>query len=196
MGTPDFESARKYALERLEQELPASLIYHAAAHTRDDVVPAAERLASLEGVAGEDWVLLLSAAWYHDLGYIEQREDHEAVSIRIAEQALPRFGYKNEQIQIIRGIIQATKMPQSPTTLLEEIMADADLDVLGREDDFWRLDRGLRDELAGFGSSFTDEEWYTRQLAFLRGHGYFTNAARALRGAGKQCNIQEILKRL
>jgi len=196
MDAPDYKSARQYALERLERELPASLIYHSVAHTRDDVVPAAERLASLHGIEGEDRVLLLSAAWFHDLGYIEQRDGHEAVSIRIAGQVLPHLGYNQEQVRTILSIIQATKIPQSPTTLLQEIIADADLDVLGREDDFWRLDQALRSELAFFGSSFTDEEWYARQLAFLLGHSYFTAVAKTLRDIGKQRNIQEIRKRI
>ena len=47
MDQPDFKRARQYALERLERELPPTLIYHSLAHTRDDVVPAAERLAAL-----------------------------------------------------------------------------------------------------------------------------------------------------
>jgi uncharacterized protein len=62
-----------------------------------------------------------------------QRQDHESISIQLAEQALANFGYTNSQIAVIRGIIQATRIPQSPTNLLEMIIADADLDYLGHE---------------------------------------------------------------
>ena len=48
MNPPDFQRAKQSALERLEQELPATLIYHCLAHTRDDVVPAVERLAAAD----------------------------------------------------------------------------------------------------------------------------------------------------
>ncbi len=196
MERPDFEAARRYALDRLERELPVTLLYHSVAHTRDDVAPAAERLATLAGIGGEERVLLLSAAWFHDIGYIEQREGHEAISARIAGQVLPGFGYQPEQIRLICGAIQATKLPQTPANPLEALLDDADLDVLGREEDFFRLDQALRDEMANYGSVFTDLEWYTSKLRFLEEHHYFTEAAIALRQAGKQRNIQLIRARL
>jgi uncharacterized protein len=53
MHQPDFERAKQYALERLEQDLSPALTYHCLTHTRDDVMPAAERLAALKRVIGE-----------------------------------------------------------------------------------------------------------------------------------------------
>jgi len=195
MNQPDFERARQYALERLERELPPMLLYHSLAHTRDDVVPAAERLAALEGVDGEALLLLRTAAFYHDLGHVEQYTNHEAIATRIAAQVLPHFGYSAPHIQVISGLIMATKLPQSPRTLLEEIMADADLDVLGR-DDFFTRNQDLRAERAALGVPTTDEEWYSGQLEFIQSHRYFTAAARTLRDARKKQNIEEMIKLL
>ena len=195
MDQPDFERARQYALERLERELPPTLFYHSLAHTRDDVVPAAERLAALEGVEGEALLLLRTAAFYHDLGHVEHYTNHEAIGVRIAAAVLPHFGYSTAHIQVVRGIIIATKLPQSPHTLLEEIMADADLDVLGR-DDFLARNQDLRAERAALGMPTTDEEWYSSQLEFIQTHRYFTAAARNLRDAKKQQNIEEMVKLL
>ncbi|MEW5869597.1 MAG: cyclic nucleotide-binding domain-containing protein [Chloroflexota bacterium] len=192
---PDFEKARQYALQRLETELPPRLLYHGMMHTRDDTVPAAERLAVLEGVEGEERILLLTAVWYHDIGFTEQYEDHESASMRIAAEVLPEFGYSLEQIEIIRGIIQATRIPQKPHTLLEQIMADADLDLLGR-DDFWQLNQALYKELAAVGKSCSTKDWYRGQLAFLQSHEYFTASAKTLRAAGKQANIRKMKVRM
>ncbi len=193
MKQPDFEQARRYALERLEQELSLQLVYHSLWHTRDDVAPAAERLAALEGVTGEDLLLLKTAAFYHDIGFIERRVDHEEAGARIAAEVLPGFGYNPMQIELIRGMILATKVPQSPTTRLEQILADADLDVLGREDVFLLRLQNLRDELAAFGVVMTDEEWYNAQLKFLQAHRYFTPAARSLRDTQKKHNLEIII---
>ena len=78
LGTqPDFDSARAYALRRLEHELSPALCYHSVVHTRDDVVVAAERLAALEGVDDAALLLLRTAAYFHDLGFLEQRDQHE-----------------------------------------------------------------------------------------------------------------------
>jgi uncharacterized protein len=195
MNRTDFERARRYALQRLEQDLPSNLFYHDVAHTRDDVVPAARRLAALEGLDGEELLLLTTAALYHDLGFIEQYDDNEAIGARIAAQVLPRFGYQPAHVEVVSDIIMATRLPQTPHTLLEEIMADADLDVLGR-DDFWIKNVALRAELAAFGRQTSDEEWYRRQLEMLRTHRYFTASARRLRDSGKQKHLEEILRRL
>jgi uncharacterized protein len=198
MSQPDFERAKRYALERLEWELPPTLRYHSVAHTRDDVLPAVERLATLEGVVEEALLLLRTAALYHDIGFVEQYENNEAIGVRIAMQALPGFGYSPPHIQVIRGIIMATRLPQSPHMLLEEIMADADLDVLGRED-FWLRNQALRTEVAAFGTPVSDEEWYSGQLKFMQNHSYFTQAARTLRAERKQKNIEamkELLVRI
>jgi uncharacterized protein len=193
MTAPDFERASQYALERLEQELPETLCFHSLAHTRDDVVPAVERLAAMEGIEGEELLLLRTAAFFHDIGFIERYNDHESVSIRIAGEALPSFGYTAQQIEGISNMILATKLPQSPQNLLEEILADGDLDNLGR-DDFAERSRLLRAEQEVLGISVSDEVWYERQLEFLQNHEYFTDAARRLRDAKKQQNLQELIE--
>lgn len=149
-----------------------------------------------EGVTGEDRMLLLTAAWFHDVGFTEQVADHELIGIRIASEVLPEFGYTPEQIQVISGIILATRLPQTPHTLLEAILVDADLDVLGREDYVVRHQE-LRQEMAVVnGTPHTDKEWYLVQQDFLSNHRYFTEAARALRDAGKARNLALVLARL
>ena len=185
---PDFARAQAYALDRLARELSPLLTYHSLAHTRDDVLPAAQRLAALAGLSGEPLLLLETAAVYHDLGFVIQRDDHEALSTALAAAVLPGFGYQPEQIAVIGDLIQATRLPQSPGSLLAEILTDADLDVLGRED-YWTRNDDLRAEWAAFGTVSTDVEWYQGQITFLTTHRYFTPMARSLRDATKQANL-------
>ena len=189
MPQPDLQRARQYVLQRLERELSPALTYHSIAHTRDEVAPAAERLAALEGVQGEDLVLLLTGAYFHDIGFVERRPNHENASQRIARQALPVFGYSSAQLDVVDSLIEATRLPQSPHNLLEEILVDADLDVLGRTD-FLASSQALRAELAVFESPLTDKAWYTIQVDFLTYHHYFTASARRLRDAQKAHNIE------
>lgn len=186
---PDFERACHYAVDRLKIELPKCFTYHSLWHSRDEVLPATERLADLEGVGGEGLMLLRTGVLYHDIGFIERSEDHEAVSTCIADRVLPRFGYSPEQVLIIQDMIMATRLPQSPHTLLEKILADADLDVLGR-DDFFSRGQALRAEREALGQIVSDEQWYLDQLQFLRNHHYWTASARALRGVHKQKNLE------
>jgi uncharacterized protein len=188
MNQCDFERASQYAFARLQHELSPAMCYHSLAHTQDDVLPAVERLASLEGIDDASLLLLRTAACYHDIGFVEGREEHERISVRIAREMLPRFGYSPEQIARVGAIILATRLPQAPQSLLGQLLADADLDVLGRND-FLSTNRALRAELAAFGSPVDDATWYRAQLEFLQNHRYFTAAARKLRAATKQHNI-------
>lgn len=195
MDEKNVEMVKEYVLRRLAEELPSGLYYHGLEHTRDDVVPAVEAFAKGEGIQGESLYLLLTAAWFHDTGFIEQRVGHELVSVRIASETLPGFGYGEEQIQIIKGIILATVIPQFPVTLLEKTMADADLNVFGR-DDFLQRNNDLRRELAYFGKEFTDMEWYTSQVNFMEAHNYFTASAHRARDNGKTLNIANLKQKL
>jgi uncharacterized protein len=191
----DWAAARQYALSLLERELSPDLTYHNLWHTCEDVLPAAQRLAALLGVGEDETRLLEIAAAYHDLGYTAQRHEHERLGAEIAERVLPGFGFSPAQVVAVQGMIMATQLPQSPHTLLEQILADADLDVLGREDFFGR-NEDLRAELVSSGLNIDLERWYTTQLQILESHHYWTAAARSLRDAGKQRNILALRQRL
>ncbi len=191
MIEPDFEAAQAYALQALSSRLPPGLCYHNVAHTRDYVVPTTAWLIKEENVAELDGKLLITAAWFHDIGFIIRYKENEVVSVKICKEILPGFGFNQEQIEIIAGIIMATRLPQTPHTFLEEMMDDADLDVLGR-DDFWVINLALRTEMAAFVKPVSDEQWYSQQLDFLHSHRYFTKTSREYRQAGKLRNVAAV----
>lgn len=184
----DFERAKRYALQRLSNELPHNLYYHSLKHTRDDVVPAAERLAEMAGLGNHEALLLMTAAWFHDVGFTEQRDAHETLSIGVAREVLPEFGYSDDDVAHISEIILATRLPQTPQDFLGELMADADLDSIGR-DDFLETSHALLDELRAYGSELSRLDWYRGQKKFLTTHEYFTEVAHELRDDGKARNI-------
>jgi predicted metal-dependent HD superfamily phosphohydrolase len=194
MTLPDFQSAAQHAIEQLEHKLPIVYTYHSLLHTRDEVVGMTERLAILEGIDGEDRMLMVTGAYFHDIGFTIQRQNHELASVQYVNQVLPQFGYSPAQIKVVEGIILATHIPQKPQTLLEQIVDDADLDSLGRTD-FWNRSLALRTEMAMLGVYFTDQEWCERQRGFLKQHHYFTPSAKQLREEQKQVNLSFLLDR-
>lgn len=185
----NFNRAAAYALNQLETKLPPNLYYHGVHHTRHDVVPAAERLVDAYRLSEEDRVVLLTAAWYHDIGFIQQYKDNEAIGAQIAAAALAEFGYTGEQIRTVKGIILATKPPQKPKTLLEAIMVDADLDSLGRHDFIAVAETLRREEAIYLDKIRTDDEWRWEEMQFLSSHRYFTKVQRAYRTPGKLQNF-------
>lgn len=191
----DFTQAVQYALKLLENDLPRMLTYHGIIHTRDDVVIACETYANHIGLPDEERLVLLTAAWYHDVGFIRQIKNHEEASVDIASKNLKRFGYTPDQINAISTLIMATKMPQQPHSYLQKLLADADMDSLGRED-FFDVCVRLRSEMQYFGMMFSEYEWWDFEMKFLTNHDYFTEVAAKLRDKQKQKNLQEVQRRL
>jgi uncharacterized membrane-anchored protein YitT (DUF2179 family)/predicted metal-dependent HD superfamily phosphohydrolase len=185
-----FEQAYSFIIEKLENDLPAYVRYHNAQHTKD-VMAAAEHLGTKEGIGEEDMMLLRTAALFHDTGFLQQMVGHEEISCDIARKHLPHFGYSTGQIERICKIIIATRLPQSPTDKLGEILCDADLSYLG-EDDYIRQSQKLFHELRANNIITTQEEWVTMQMEFLTSHHYFTQTAKEAHDAAKQKIIKKI----
>jgi uncharacterized protein len=185
-----FQQAKTFILDKLKKELPVHLTYHNFDHTLD-VYQAAENIGNLEKISGAEMQLLLTAALFHDAGFIIGPNCHEEQSCRIAEQYLPGFGYTNDELEKINGMIMATRLPQSPKNHLEEIIADADLDYLGR-DDFFPISDGLYNEFSLVGIVHNFDEWNKLQIIFFEGHHYFTTSAIKLRRKKKEENLLAI----
>lgn len=188
---PNFEQAQRYALEVLERELSPLLVYHNVYHTREDVLPAVNRLAALEKVTREDFLLLCTAACFHDIGFTKCYRGQKNAGAKLAQEVLPQYGYQPEHIQAITGMILATRVPQSPHTKCEQILADAELDLFGRED-FLNKSSALWTESAAFDQRIDEEAWFLQQLEFMQNHQYFTQSARTLWGLQKEKNKQKV----
>ncbi|MCI5056614.1 MAG: HD domain-containing protein [Flavobacteriales bacterium] len=189
----NYRRAEENVLQRLKARLPQNLFYHSVEHTVD-VCSAAERIALSEGVKGEDLFLVKTAALYHDVGYIRKYHDNEVIAVEMAKESLPKYGYTDEQINKISNLILATRVPQKPMNHLEEILCDADLDYLGR-DDFDEISENLKKEFIHRGQIEEEREWDEIQISFITRHKYFTPTSRALRGAKKKENLAKIKRR-
>jgi uncharacterized protein len=178
------EEAIQFALNKLQAELSPSLVYHDIRHTLE-VMEESKALAELCGVSKTEQELLQIAAAFHDIGYLEIYDGHEAKSCEIVKNILPFYSFTEAQITRICELIMTTKMPQSPFDLESGILCDADLDYLGR-DDYEEKAQSLRIELESIGIKYSDEEWLSVQINFLRNHAYHTEVERSRRDSGKR----------
>ena len=106
-----FYQARDFIIHKLSTELSPELSYHSIEHV-NDVYNACNNIAREEGVTGEDLELLLTAALFHDAGFLVQSKDHEIVSCELVKTHLPAFQYSEQHIAVICGMIMATRLPQ------------------------------------------------------------------------------------
>jgi uncharacterized protein len=186
--TTNYREAFRFAHKTLQEKLDLRLVYHNVNHTENDVVFSVMRMCELIDLSTEKRKLLITAAWFHDIGYIEKRVGHEKIGIELVKKQLPEFGFSDKQILQIVSMINATKIPQSPKDLMSKILADADLDNLGRKD-FFKLSKRLLQEINNFGENYSEEEWWKNQLEFLKNHTYFTSEAKSIREQKQNENI-------
>jgi predicted metal-dependent HD superfamily phosphohydrolase len=158
------------------------------------VIKRAEQIANAENIgSAHDLLLLKIAALFHDTGFLYVYAGHEEKSCEIARASLAGK-VSLADIEIICGLIMATKVPQRPVSMLQQIICDADLDYLGR-DDFDQLSNYLRNEFLDFGIVSNEDEWEKKQLAFFESHQYFTRTCIAKRLPLKMQHLEQLKKR-
>ncbi len=187
----DYRAAKHFILSKLRAELSDKLHYHGVHHTLD-VLKMATEISAGENVGGHDLVLVKTAALFHDCGFVKNKHaGHEHEGCLIAMDALPKFGYPSRDIEVICGMIMATKIPQSPNNLLEEIICDADLDYLGRKD-FYSIGDSLFEELQAYHLLQGEQAWNRLQVSFLTAHSFHTRTNKLLREPVKQKFLEEL----
>ncbi len=181
---------QSFVLSLLEKKLPQFYSYHNVAHTlyvQDKVV----EIGTHELCTTIEIATLRVAALWHDTGYINTYTRHEEESCVLVQEYLPKFGYDAPSIDMICGMIMATRMPQSPTTKLEEIIADADLEYLATPAAA-ALAENLYQELRHQNPSLSRAQWLKTQIAFLDSHRYFTAYCKANKEFYKQAYLQSL----
>ena len=185
-----FETLKKEVLAWMKKGLPKYLRYHSVEHT-EDVLDAAVRIAVAEGIEGRDLLDLKVAAVFHDSGFVISSNDHEEASCRLVKKWLPQRGYDAASMERVCAMILATNIPQRPQSHLGEVLCDADLDYLGRED-FWPISNRLYEEFLYLGVVQDVDSWNRLQVRFFESHSYFTETARAWRAEKKAAHLEEI----
>lgn len=184
--------ARNYVTEIFNQQLKPHFVFHTLEHT-EDVVEACSIMAEHLNLADEDRFVLLLSAWLHDTGYLKgEAAGHEEESIRIATEFLQSRDVDVSAIQRVTSCIRATRMPQSPVTLVEQILCDADLYHLATED--FRAKNALlkQEREALLGHKIDKKEWRKSNINFLEAHSYFTEYAREHLEPKKLDNLKEL----
>lgn len=171
------EETQKYVSDLFLTKVNESIRFHTLLHTQE-VVAACDKMADYYQLSDEDRFALSVAAWFHDTGYTKgQAQNHESVSIELVTEFLNARQISQPVLEKITGCINATRMPQNPMHLIEQIICDADLFHLGTED-FKEKNRLLRQELNDFGGlNLSKKEWRVKNIEFLEKHKYFTSYA-------------------
>jgi len=162
----------EFVKQLLLDKLPVNYYYHNFTHAQY-VLKKTTEIGRQENCSKKDLSLLKTAALWHDVGFINKNIGHEEEGCLIVKKYLPDYSYTNSEIEIICGLIMATKIPQSPNTKLEQIIADADLAYLGARGAHSKA-KLLFKEMQSLNPTLSEEEFIDIQISFLQNHRYFT----------------------
>lgn len=184
---------KRFIFGKLKTELSEKLTYHGVNHSKYVLLSCEKYIKRMHIPAGEAY-LLRTAAIMHDTGYIWTFDNHEDESINYARKILPGWNYTDSEIESIASMIAATIIPQKPSNILEQIIADSDLDYLGT-DYFYKIGNKLYHELLAYNRITNEEDWDRLQVKFLQNHRFHTPFARKNREPVKQKYLNEIVEK-
>jgi len=186
------DQVRQYTIHFFKSKDTQKLLYHNLEHTQM-VVANAEQIARHYQLAGKDFFIVMTAAWFHDSGYLTgDPADHEQRSADIAARFLNDIAVEEDTIQAVRQCILATRMPQSPASRLEKIVCDADLFHFGTAD-FWERNNLMRKETESrTGKKIGKNQWRKGTIRFLEAHQFQTDYCRNILQHNKQQNLREL----
>jgi predicted metal-dependent HD superfamily phosphohydrolase len=123
--------AQDFVTDLLINKLDKSIHFHTLQHTQE-VLAGCETMADYYHLEDEDRFALMLAAWFHDTGYTGGKAaGHENLSVELATKFLNEHKVSQQVINKVIACISATRLPQTPHTLIEQIICDADLFHLG-----------------------------------------------------------------
>ncbi|CAN5551603.1 hypothetical protein BH10BAC3_BH10BAC3_38960 [soil metagenome] len=186
------EKVKEEMISFFEAHETPALAYHNITHTKM-VVSKAGQIARHYQLNDHDFFVVTTAAWFHDAGYYTTgARGHELSGAAIAEKFLTIQKALPATIEAVGNCIIATTLPQSPQSLLEQIVCDADLFHLGT-DDFSDCNKLMRKEaelLSGQKISKTD--WRKGTMILFESHHFHTDYVRTLLNDKKAENLKAL----
>ena len=190
MANNIYKLVEQHVSHLFESNKKPTLFYHTLEHTQE-TVKRAEEIAAHYKLSEKEMLAVYIAAWFHDTGRIfTGPENHEEKSVELMKSFMQINSPETELIQIIEGCILATKRSTKPTTLLQQILSDADTYHLGTKE-FKRTNKQVRKEIS-MDREMSKEEYDIKTLEFLESHEFYTSYCIELLNKGKEENIKKL----
>ncbi len=194
-GKTTLLKVQEYVIETFKKKGPNEKVYHGLDHTKN-VAKACKVIGKASGLTDSELEIVQIAGWFHDLGHIETDVGHENKSADLAVKFLRKNQYPKEKIEKVVNCILATKVPQNPTNLLENVICDADLHHIGTKE-FFSKNELFKIELETLlGKTFTESTWLRKSINFFTSQKFFTDYARKSFNEEKKNNILKMRNRL
>jgi len=188
------DKAKSYTEELFSKEVPKEFSYHNFNHT-SNVVAALDKMSKKAQLDDERKEILYIAAYFHDLGFTKDPDNHEEHSKKIAQEFLIENNYPPQKIDQVLKCIDATKMDWKGDDHLCCIIKDADLSGLA-SNDYENISENLRKEMSFREDKDIDQNiWIEKNIEFLNEHEYLSKEGKELFQEGKLSNLTKLKSR-
>lgn len=186
--------AKKYVNKLL---VPLEQHYYHSYNHAIEVMDRSIYLWKKEWLDDEELEILWLAWLFHDTGFVIQYDKNEPIWAKIAENYLKSILYPSKKIKIIERLILATDPDyKTPIDLYEQIIKDADMDNLGRND-FIDKANSLKKELEVIKNiKIKDPDWNHWLIDLLKEHQYKAFTQKAERDEKKDENLKQMIHEL
>jgi uncharacterized protein len=188
------QQAETYMTSLFKEKFSPEICFHNLLHTKT-VIHAVKEIGSHSGLSDDQMEIALLGGWFHDAGYCRKYIGHEEESNRMCARFLKQVNYSPDRIEQVLSCIDATRTPQHPLNLTEEVLCDADFYHLCQHG-YPKNEMLLRQEwLQCLNRKYTDSEWNKMNYTFFKTHQYFTGYGKKILQKLKEKNMNEIALR-
>lgn len=178
--------------ETLQDEM---LVFHNLKHTQS-VVDRTKEIAGHYHVSEKEMLILYTAAWFHDTGYLfTDPSRHEVMSADVMRKFMLDHTNDSEIINEVEQCIMATKSPRNPTNLLQQIICDADTYNLGTKE-FKDTNKRVREEIR-LKNGYVDKIQFSKDtIKMLEEHQFYTTYCKEQLSTTKELNMKKIKNKI
>ena len=190
-----YKKVENYVTGLYDSSRDDTLAFHSLQHTQT-VVARTKEIAGHYDLSEKEMIILFISAWFHDTGHLfTDPARHEEMSVEIMRKFMQPETDDSELLNEIEKTILSTKPPRNPTTLLQQIICDADTYHLGTKD-FKASNKAAMDEHKLKTGKLDKTEFDRDTISMLQSHQYYTKYCRELLSKRKIQNMKKLKHKL
>lgn len=189
-----YKKTEQYVTALFQDNPRPELHFHNLAHTIQ-VVDRTKEIAGHYYLSESDMLAVYVAAWFHDTGYLfAEPQQHEEKSVELMTAFMKEYANDEQLIEKIERCILATRPPRNHSSLLFQIICDADTYHFGTKD-FKQTNKLVWEEYKARDPNLVEKEWRAKSADFLNQHEFYTKYCKDLLDERKNKNMKKLQKK-
>ena len=189
-----YKKTEQYVTALFQDNPRPDLHFHNLAHTIQ-VVDRTKEIAGHYYLSESDMLAVYVAAWFHDTGYLfAEPQQHEEKSVELMTAFMKEYANDGQLIEKIEQCILATRPPRNHSSLLFQIICDADTYHFGTKD-FKQTNKLVWEEYKARDPNLVEKEWRAKSADFLNQHEFYTKYCKDLLDERKNKNMKKLQKK-